>query len=165
MGFWESLKAGFLGAAGVDYYAKKTREEVQGLRADLRAPAQDPYDDPIAIQAAFGQVHQAIVELHEAMTDKAASDDEWFARVDLAFTDLVDVFGDLDRTFPLPSNHDPASEALVKHRRRAATAFRRAAEHWRAGETEDANQMVLQGKQEWNAMNDEVDRLSRQPGR
>ena len=165
MGFWESLKAGFLGAAGVDYYAKKTREEVQGLRADLRAPAPNPYDDPIAIQAAFEQVQVAIVELHEAMTDKAAGDDEWLTRVDLAFTDLVDVFGELDRAFPLPSNNDPVAGTLVRHRRRAATAFRRAAEQWQAGETEDANQMVLQGKQEWNAMNDEVDRLSRQAGR
>jgi hypothetical protein len=35
MGFWDSFKAGFYGAAGVDYYAMKTAEEVRGLRDDL----------------------------------------------------------------------------------------------------------------------------------
>lgn len=34
MGFWESFQAGFFGAAGVDYYAMQTRDELRRLRAD-----------------------------------------------------------------------------------------------------------------------------------
>ena len=161
MSFWESVKAGFLGAAGVDYYAKKTREEVRGLREDLSETI-NPWDDATAVQAAFAQIHAGIVELHEAMVTDTLDELKWHARISLAFVDLVDVLDRVERAFPTPSN--PRSEAMVLlgHQRRAMNAFREGARLWSAQEFEQANAMVAMGKREWNALNDEVDRLSGQ---
>jgi hypothetical protein len=126
MGFWESFKAAFLGGAGVDYYAKKSYEELRGLRTDLGTPA-NAASDPKQIQAAFGQVETAILELHRALTTKFTGEDRWLARIDLAFVELVSVLDRADVVLPFSDAGGPG-DTLQLHRRRAEDAFRRAAE-------------------------------------
>ena len=81
MGAWdafkESFKAAFLGNAGVDYYAKRTQEEVRGLRNDLRSTPASPWADAKRVQSAFAEIHAAILELQAALTDRSSDDMRW----------------------------------------------------------------------------------------
>jgi hypothetical protein len=159
VGFWESFKAAFLGGAGVDYYAKKTRDEVAGLRADLRRPQANPWSDADAVQAAFAELHAGIVELQAAFTDTGADANAWSARISLAFADVIDVLDGLQASFPIPASPDPDSVALVRHYRRTVNALRRSGDLW-LQDNNASGDLFGQAKTEWAALMDEVDRLA-----
>jgi hypothetical protein len=161
MSAWESFKAGLLGALGVDYYSKKTRDEVRGLRQDNRA-RDLPNSDPDAIQRALLTIHEGVVELDRAMRDTTEDPDRWYAVSRLAFVDLVAAIDRVEESYPIPAGDDPDTGRVFTHYRRATSAFREGARLWHEDDIDGASQMVVLGKGEWNALSDEVDRLTGQ---
>ena len=116
---------------------------------------------PADLQAAAAEVHAQIVHIHEALT--APENDEpdgWVASLDAAFARLVAALESLDALFASAPPPDPLFGLAHFERQRAAVAFRAAARLWQDRELLDANEAFIAGKKAWNAMNDEVDRLT-----
>lgn len=163
MGFWDSLKAGFLGSAGVDYYSMRSSETLRQIREDrLDAPrdAGQRSSPPPQYQACLREVSAAIRELREAWLDEdsATSTSELLrtSRIDLAFIDLTEVLTALGEAL---TNEPTDAQTVIVHRhlRRCILAYRKAADQWLSARDEVGSMsMWLMGFAEWKAAMDEA---------
>ena len=160
MGFWDSLKAGFLGSAGVDYYSMKSSETLKEIRDRQEAPraAGQPSGPPPRYQACLQEVTAAIDELRDAWLDEdtATPDELRASRIDLAFIDLTEVLTTLGEVL---TNEPVDAKAVIVHRhlRRCILAYRKAADQWlSAKDPAGSMSMSLMGLVEWNAAMNEV---------
>lgn len=151
MGFWDSVKAGFFGAAGVDYYSMKNNEELRGLRRELQAASNSGRHQEVLnymqfLNGASGPAERLVmVDLPAAL--QGTDDDR--VRWAVQARPIVDaVIGTLDSR-PAPS--DSTALVLTKYRM-ALRWYGMAADEWIESQgvpTDDARTYLVDATDDW----------------
>lgn len=112
------------------------------------------------VYQAAAAVHAGIVGLHEALVS-SPGDPAWVATVQHGFDRLLPAIDGLEALVRRTPVIDPVLGEVHQHRSASGIAVREAAALWAAGEFASAGEAFKVGTSEWNAMNDEVDRLTK----
>lgn len=154
MGFWDSVKAGFYGAAGVDYYSMKNNEVLRDIRdSALYAPSSD-LDAETAMYLGFlsnvaKPVEAAVmVELPKAVAAGAYAQWAAWARP------IIERAAATVRATAAPDVLvEPARDQYLD----ALDCYGKAAESWLGGDRGQGERWAHQGAVAWELAIDELE--------
>jgi hypothetical protein len=126
-------------------------------RALVRWPRSKAVSAEVAYAAA-AEVHAAVTTIQDALIDQQIGELIWLATIDDAFVDLESSLDKLEALIAAAPN--PMPGLAHTHREIAAIWFHSAAGRWRGRDIEGAGDAFGKGKEAWNEMNNEIDRLS-----
>jgi len=161
VGFWESFKAGFYGAAGVDYYSMKNNEVLRDIRDSTSQTAPSQRNIHAAMYLGFlGTVAKPVddavmVELRHAMETNGLI--AWAGRA----TPVIQRAAETVRASSAPDFETDAVRSLYL---RAMDGYVNAAAWWITGDRENGDQWARQAAAAWeSAIDAAADEFGGQP--